>query len=923
VKTISRLTLLACVLVLPGCDWFVSSEEHVARAEKFYAAGEDRSAAIELQNALGSKPADSHARLLLARVSLRQGDVQAAARELQTAVQGHAPAAEVANIGAEIQLAKGDYAGLLAKLESGNGDLDATSAAIYRGFALLAMQKADAAIAAFNSALALSPDSARARLGLADALARPGGFDAALAEIEKVLKATPGDAHAWALKGRILGQRGEYRNASSAFTEARKHAAGQFTAFEYSTLLAALVEASLATGDVKVARSALGALAERAPDVPLVHLLSARIAMAEQNYSLAVTEAQKVVTAAPTHPMGKLVLGAALLANGNLHQAEAQLAELVKLAPENNEARKLLADTYLRLQRPEVAMQVLAPTRQSGTADPQVEAMLGWANLQRGDEAVAIDLLRKSTAAQPNEEGLKLDLAFAYLRAGRHQEAIDLLNSLPARAGNVRRERLLVVAIAASKSPQVAQVEVEKILKAHVRDVEVLNIAASFYAQIRNFTRARELLRSAVAIDPGNAGSLLSLARVEIAAGDDAAARAALQSVLAIDASNKVARVTLAQIALRDNDAKTATEQLEAARQADAKAIEPRLLLAAQYLRERKTAQADVILRELEALSENDPALTVVTGRLYTQAGRYDEALSQFREAVRRDSRNPSWLLEVARVLNARGDQAGARESIQKALELDPVNVAANGLMIGLELKDGSKESVRARMARVRKAHPDDASAAMLEGDVNLALRDAGAAARAFADSYRLQPSSAAAIRTYEARTAGHLPAASALLIEWLQREPRDHAARRVFAQSLMEQGAQAEAIAQYEQVVAGGRPGAMVLNNLAWLYQQAGDSRAEATARKAHEMAPEVGAIADTYGWILVEAGRAAEALPILERAMRDKGAGPEVRFHYGVALAKGGQQEKGRETLRKLLEDPGFTQASEARKVLAELGE
>jgi putative PEP-CTERM system TPR-repeat lipoprotein len=925
VNTILRVALLSCAyaLTLSGCDWFVSDEERIARAEKFMAGGEERAAAIELQNALSSKPDNVRALLLLAKVSLQQGDAQGAENELRRAIENHAPAGEVAVIGAEIQLAKGEYVALLAELNSGEAGLDATQTAIYRGLALLATRNLTAARDAFTAALAASPDSARARLGLAETKAESGDLDGALAEIDQVLTAAPGDAHGWFLKGRILGQRGEFKAAGAALANARKNAAGQFTAIEYNTLLSTIVESFIAAGDVPSARSTLAALAQRVPEAPLVHLLGARIAMAEQNYSLAVTEAQKVLAAAPKLPMAKLVLGAALLANGNYHQAEAQLSELVAQAPENLEARKLLADTNLRLQRPDIAMQVLMPAQESATTDPQVEALLAWANLQRGDKAVAIELLKRSVASQPDNEGWKLDLALAYFTAGRHREAIELLDSLPARPGNARRERLLIAAIAASKSPQVAQAEVEKIAKENAKDVGVLNVAASFYAQNRNFPRARELLRSAVALDAKNVGSLSSLARLEIEAGDDNAARTALQSLLAVDPSNQNARITLAQLELRNKNVKGATEQLEAARGADEKSIEPRLLLAAQYLRDRKTAQADEILRELSELSAANPAIAVVTGRLYTEAGRYDEALNQFRAAVRREPRNPSWLLEVARVLVARGDQAGARDSIQKALDLDPHAVAANGSMIGLEMKAGRKDQALARATQVRKAHPDDANAAMLEGDVHFALRDGGAAARAFADAYRLAPSSTAAIRVYQARSLARLPASSALLADWLQRQPQDLAARMIFAQSLLEQGQNAEAIVHYERVVAGGRPGAMALNNLGWLYQQVHDPRAEATAKRAYDLAPDVGPIADTYGWILVEAGRASQALPILERAASARGATTEVRYHHAVALAKGGKPDEARKALRQLLTVPGFAQSAEVRELLKELGD
>ena len=163
-----RVALLsfACASTLAGCDWFVSDEEHIARAEKFLAGGEERAAAIELQNVLSSKPGNVRARLLLAQVSLRQGDARAAQQELQRAIQDHAPAAEVAVLGAEIQLAKGEYDALLAALARGDARFDVTQATIYRGLALLGTRDVEGARQAFSAALASRPDSVRARLGL-------------------------------------------------------------------------------------------------------------------------------------------------------------------------------------------------------------------------------------------------------------------------------------------------------------------------------------------------------------------------------------------------------------------------------------------------------------------------------------------------------------------------------------------------------------------------------------------------------------------------------------------------------------------------------------------------------------------------------------------------------------------------------------
>jgi putative PEP-CTERM system TPR-repeat lipoprotein len=916
------LSTCACALLLSGCDWFVSTKQHIERAEKHLAEGADRAAVIELQNALNSEPHNVRARLLLTRVSLRLGDARAAESELQRAAADGATAQQTSVLTADLLLAKNDPDALIAQLDSGRLELDTVQLPLYRGRALLAKGQEAEAAGAFRQALAVDPRASLARLGLAESLAQQGDTDASLAEIAEVLKVSAQDPHALLLKGRVLSQHGDFAGAADALGLARKHARGQFTALQSNELLSLLVEAETASGDLVSARRELAELAKQAAGAPLIHLLSARIAMVEQNYSVAVTEAQKVVAAAPEHPLGRLLLGSALLANGNYNQAEVQLAELVRLAPENTQARKLLAQANLNLKRPDVAMQVLSSAQQDETVDPQVAALMGWANLQRGDSAAAIDLLKRGVAAQPDNVNLKLDLALTYMSAERYAEAVELLEGLPAASNDARRERLLIAALGKGKPSQAAQAEVAKIVRANSNDVEILNVAAAFYAEQKDFTRGRELLRAAMAVDPKNTGTLSNLARLEIRAGDVAAAQRVLRDILAVDPVHQAARVTLAQLALQANDTQTAVTELEAARRADPKAIEPRLLLAGHLLRQRQTNEANEVLKELDSISEVQPAVAVVIGRLLIEAGRYDEALARFQDAERREPGNASWSLEVARAQLARGDTRSARGSVQKALNVDGDSIPANTMMVALELREKRANEARDRVARLRKLHPDNARVALLEGEVSLALRDAPAADRAYSASYRLAPSSAAAMGVYRARSIARQPGTTALLADWLKREPRDLGARLILAQGLIEQRQHTQAIEQYERIVADGHSAATVFNNLAWLYSQKRDPRALEVAKKAFDLAPKSPDVADTYGWVLVENGRAAEALPLLEGAAAANGAPAEVHYHLAVARARAGQRDEARTALRKLLAGPDFEQASEARKLLAELG-
>ena len=57
-------------------------------------------------------------------------------------------------------------------------------------------------------------------------------------------------------------------------------------------------------------------------------------------------------------------------------------------------------------------------------------------------------------------------------------------------------------------------------------------------------------------------------------------------------------------------------------------------------------------------------------------------------------------------------------------------------------------------------------------------------------------------------------------------------------------------------------------LNNLAWLYQQAGDPRARRLAERAYLLAPDLPQTADTLAWILVQKGEPGVALGLLRKA-------------------------------------------------------
>lgn len=856
----ARLLLLAVLLVAlcSGCDFFRNADQRVSRANEQIAAHDYGGAMIELKNALQSEPDHIPARLLLAEVSLWMGDSAAADKELRRALDAGAKPADTGDLAARIRLAQGQSSELLTMIDAGEIPLTEPAKSTYRGRALLASHEVDLAIAAFNVALKTDNGYRDARLGLTEAYSQKGQTQQALGVIEPLLAAPPADADAAALlaRGGVLARQGRFQAAEADLTRARDRRA-ELNMRQQALLLATLAETQLARGATKDARASQKALAQIAPNAPATALISARIAMADQDYATAVAELQRLLTALPRAAGARIMLGAALFAQGNLNQAESQLARAVQDSPENLQARKLLAQVRLRLRQPEAALQALTPVEGPGDGDSDVDALMGLAHLQLGDASAAAKFLERGAQLRPDD---------------------------PGSVGN-------------------------------------LNLAAAYYAQRGDFERARSYLGKALALKPDDESTLLTAARLEFATGNLSAANARLEGIIAAHPQNTVARLALAELAVRTGDLPAAARSLEAVRKQDPKAIRPRLALARVYLLDKQTSQADALLREIEAIGAGRPEVLNAIGLLYLDAGRREEALSKFKATVAGDGSNANYWLNLARAQLALDRNALARESLEKARGVKPDSMAVVTALVMLDVREGKRDAALQRIAQLRKERPTDAAVSELEGDYYMQTQRYELAASAYDRAISQRPAGATALKASRARQLGHMTDTAAPLESWLSAHPDDLAMQVVLAEAYARGGKSAQAIEKYELAVSNGPANAVVLNNLAWLYYQARDPRAELTAARAYGLQSGNPAIADTYGWILVEKGKLAEGTEILKKAAASSGGNPDIEYHYAAALARAGQVEIARQTLTSLAAREGFASQAEAKRLLQEL--
>lgn len=913
------------MLATSGCDLFVSAETRLARADKAAAESDFGLAEVEYRNVLQSQPDNDAARLKLVDILLLSGDVDAAAAELDPLLKRPEPPDQAQDLSARIHLSRGDAKGLLEAMQSGGVKLTGPQQSLRKGQALLALGRFQEAYAAFAAVTGDEPAADEARMGKAQALAGSGGLAEAMAELDALLEAKPQLARAWLARGYLMARAGQSAEAEGAFLQANKFAKGGLGKSERAGLLASLIEVQLSRRDVPAATEIAKELNGLAPNTPVAILAQAQVDMASGDPASAVSKLQGLAASRKDFIPARVLLGQALLQQKSLGQADATLSQLVADAPDNVPARKLLAQTKLQLNNPAKALEVLSPALRGAPGGRNDLSLLTAAAIaETAKSPAAIALLETEVGKEGGDGQLRYLLAQTYLKANMAAKATELLRADASTLRDPRGVVLLLSSIATAQGAPAAQAEAEKLAAASVEDVRVLNAIAEFHASQGQHARAAAVLERALAREPGNTGLMYAKAQVELAANDEDAAAEGLRKILASDPANVPASMQLAQLALRRRDYPTAISLLRAARERHPTAIEPGLMLVGTHLQAGQAAAADQLAKEIVANSGGRADVANSLGELQLRASRYPQALEMFRQASKAQPRNFTYLMNIGRAQFASQDFAGARDSAAKSLELRPDDIGAVRFAALAEVKAGNQQAALDRVLAYGRKHADAAESPILEGDLRMELQQYKEAAAAYERALQKTPDGRTAVKAFKARSLGKLPEKTAPVDRWLAQHSDDVAVRAVLAEHYKLEGDNARAIEQYEAIIAVRPRDPMALNNLAWIYHLTKDARAERTARLAYEEASASPAIADTYGWILVVNGKAAEGARLLAEAARRAPREPDIQYHYAVALARTGAVAEARQRLSQVLKDfPTFTARAEAEKALSELAE
>ncbi len=251
---------------------------------------------------------------------------------------------------------------------------------------------------------------------------------------------------------------------------------------------------------------------------------------------------------------------------------------------------------------------------------------------------------------------------------------------------------------------------VDQLQKAAPNNVQVLQLAGAVAYRNGALPQAEAYLEQVLQAAPRLEPARRLLAQSYLRSGQPAKALKTVQPLLTGTPSAETLSLAGA-IYLQNGDLEKAETLFAQAVKADPKDARSRTALALTHLSSGKDGEA--AFSELEAVADSDPGITADMALIAAHLRRKDTdaALQAIAGLEKKQPDKPLAANLRGRVLLLRGDEAGARQSFEKALAQDAAYFPAIESLAALDLRDGKPQQAEQRFDKLLEREPGNAPA--------------------------------------------------------------------------------------------------------------------------------------------------------------------------------------------------------------------
>jgi tetratricopeptide (TPR) repeat protein len=337
---------------------------------------------------------------------------------------------------------------------------------------------------------------------------------------------------------------------------------------------------------------------------------------------------------------------------------------------------------------------------------PLVPGLRAQAHIARGRYAEAEAVLKAPAAAAPAGDAA-LQLGLLQMTLGRREDGRRTLRrvadaALPRTAAEYARMAMASRALNEHKDANDLYRAATKLAP----DDPVINTAwGDLFLEKYDRPEALKSFQAALKVDPGYVPALLGMAAVA-ASGNSPAAKEAIEKALTINPNAVPAFVLTAEMALDDRRRDDARAEIDKALKVNPKSLDALALRAAVDFLEGKKTDFENHSKEVLAINPRFGDVFRVAGDHAARNYLFDDAVALTRRALQIDDANATAHANLGMHLLRTGDEAAARQSLERAFKDDPYNVVTFNSLALLDSLDKFQTIQDGDL--IFKFHPDE-----------------------------------------------------------------------------------------------------------------------------------------------------------------------------------------------------------------------
>lgn len=906
-KTVARILIVVVAIGIAACEMFISDSDRVSKAKEFMTAGDFRGSFIELRKVLEHDKNNGEAHYLLARLYIISHEGVKAEAELSAIPelgrsQGYYQLLEEAFI-LEGKYDDGvKYFSTKAKLK----DVDEKdNFKLYLADLLFLQGKFDQANEVLETEIQQYPNYDGAYALLARIALETGKLKTAQEYINKVSSKESLPISAQLVVGDILTAQNKYEDAEAVYSTMLDEVAPEnLSPRQQFRAMNGLINAKIMLSKYEPAMADIDKFIKTNPNSPYPRFLKGWVLFQTKDYDRALQVVRVLSNDAPDFMPAQLLQGAIQYMRGNYEQAKTSLMQFVMQNPEYLLARKLLAATELKLERPADALDVLKPAMSGELNDAEVFLLANQAASSLNYRDAQFAYLKKAQDIDPSNKAIKSEMVRLFVNNGDYDAAVKEIEAYSSAGDKSFNDKAyLVMQLLSHNNLEKARGIVSSMKDEYAHDPRFYILTGQIELESGNKLAATEQLRHSLKIDNNYVPALLLMGKIDIEDGNLDQAENQYRAVLDRQSVNSEAMIGMARIEAMRGNVGGSVSWLTKASEANPSDITSRIILSRYYSQSGDLDRAMIMANEAMNIQPKNPVAVSLRAHLDMVKGDIRSAISLLEKLAVMYPESIQGHIELANSYLAGNEYQHAINEAEKAIKLDDTNILARIILAKAWFKYGNTEK-SLEMAR-QIAHMDKNSSIgyILEGDIELSGTHYSASLNAYQSALQIKGTPLIYIKLSRIHELmQNWEQAKSIIQTGIRKFPGNSTLRIRLAEIYQIRNELDSAEQQYRYILDEHPENIIALNNLAFIYLDEDRDKALAYAKKAYDIMPDNPAVSDTLGWILLQSGRSKDALTYLEKAAHAS-TNPTIDYHFARALLKNGQNNRARDELQKIM--------------------